>query len=71
MNRALEGSIFKLHIQRAFFLTFLAKIVAGGRQRVWYNLKLYHNLIYRVRMTIFVLQEWIMSRQLKDLIFFS
>ena len=27
MNRALEGSIFKLHIQRAFFLTFLSKIV--------------------------------------------
>ena len=29
MNRALEGSIFKLHIQRAFFLTFLSKIVGG------------------------------------------
>ena len=28
MNRALEGSILKLNIQRAFFLTFLSKIVA-------------------------------------------
>ena len=28
MNRALEGSIRKLNIQRAFFLTFLSKIVA-------------------------------------------
>ena len=27
MNRALEGSILKLDIQRAFFLTFLSKIV--------------------------------------------
>ena len=29
VNRALEGSIFKLQIQRAFFLTFLSKIVGG------------------------------------------
>ena len=28
MNRALEGSILKLDIQGAFFLTFLSKIVA-------------------------------------------
>ena len=27
MNWALEGSIFKFYIQRAFFLTFLSKIV--------------------------------------------
>ena len=31
VNRALEGSILKLHIQRAFFLTFLSKIVARVR----------------------------------------
>ena len=29
MNRALEGSILKLNIQRAFFLTFLSKIVGS------------------------------------------
>ena len=28
MNRVLGGSIVKLNIQRAFFLTFLSKIVA-------------------------------------------
>ena len=28
-NRALEGSILELDTQRAFFLTFLSKIVAG------------------------------------------
>ena len=30
MNRALEGSILKLNIERAFFLTFLSKIVASS-----------------------------------------
>ena len=30
VNRALEGSILKLHIQRAFFLTFLSKILFSG-----------------------------------------
>ena len=29
VNWALEGSILKLYTQRAFFLTFLSKIVAG------------------------------------------
>ena len=30
MNQALVGSILKLNIQRAFFLTFLSKIVADS-----------------------------------------
>ena len=30
VNRALEGSILKLNIQRAFFLTFLSKIVVDS-----------------------------------------
>ena len=30
MNRALEGSILKLNIQHAFFLTFLSKIVVDS-----------------------------------------
>ena len=30
MNRALEGSILKLNIQRAFFLTVLSKIVVDS-----------------------------------------
>ena len=29
MNRALEGSILKLDLQGAFFLTFLSKIVGS------------------------------------------
>ena len=38
VNRALEGSILKLNIQHALFLTFLSKIAAGYLQalpRIW------------------------------------
>ena len=51
MNRALEGSILKLHIQRAFFLTFLSTIVAiefleaivEGFKLTEYYLRLFHS----------------------------
>ena len=31
MNRALEGSVLKLDIQRTFFLTFLSKIIGPAK----------------------------------------
>ena len=65
VNRALEGSIFKLHIQRAFFLTFLSKIVFSrywtvcATVNIWSEKKVFFHG-NRIKITFFGMQKWML-----------
>ena len=65
VNRALEGSIFKLHIQRAFFLTFLSKIVFSrywtvcATVNIWSEKKVFFQG-NRIKIKFLWMQKWML-----------